>query len=68
MDAENDEYGEWERVAQDELRDSSEHHSDRSEEVVVAAQTRQTGWWSCTSPSDEDEDGARVGDQEADEA
>ena len=68
MRAENDKHGEGIRIPQDKLGDAGKNHPNRSEEVVVAAQTCQARRRRCTAPADEDENRARVRDQEADQA
>lgn len=67
VDPENNENREGIRIAQHELRQACQDHSDGAQEVVIPAQPHETGRWGRAAPSDEDENRRGVRDQEGDE-
>jgi len=64
----DDEDGEGEGVAENELGDSGDVHGDGAEEVVVAVKATYRGDWRGSLKATQAEDGRGVWDQEAEEA
>jgi hypothetical protein len=54
-------------VTKDELSDTSNVHSNRAKEILVATQANKALWRDSTLEATQDEDGRSIWDQEADQ-